>query len=308
MEVLFVFLKWVASFAHVDEETGSKMDLQNLATVICPNILYSKLGVERDDQFLAIRCITQLLEQQDEFYVVPDDFMPILGDQEYFVNSFDMPRKDFMRKCETYYKLKASKDQRPRGLNMPPSSSAGTPLGTPGVGTPGEDSRLVPQRSDPQISRGRQPDALRPPQPIRDRQTGSLERGDQRPQPSQLDYGGTAKGFAQVPQSYMPPMSPRKTPSEAPWLMQQQQHIQQQQQLMQRNGQNPQQSGMPPRTHMQMQMQQVPPGAQMPSGPPTPTAARSGRPLSWMRNGEQPGINGQLSPVTTSPNGSYQRQ
>ena len=42
MEVLFVFLKWVASFAHVDEETGSKMDLQNLATVICPSILYGK--------------------------------------------------------------------------------------------------------------------------------------------------------------------------------------------------------------------------------------------------------------------------
>jgi hypothetical protein len=27
MEVLFVFLKWVASFAHMDEVTGSKMDL-----------------------------------------------------------------------------------------------------------------------------------------------------------------------------------------------------------------------------------------------------------------------------------------
>ncbi|OAW00076.1 hypothetical protein PTTG_05927 [Puccinia triticina 1-1 BBBD Race 1] len=39
MEVLFVFLKWMTSFLHVDpEETGLKMDLQNLATVTTPNI------------------------------------------------------------------------------------------------------------------------------------------------------------------------------------------------------------------------------------------------------------------------------
>lgn len=315
MEVLFVFLKWVASFAHVDEETGSKMDLQNLATVICPNILYSKLGVERDDQFLAIRCITQLLEQQDEFYVVPDDFMPILGDQEYFTNSLDLPRKDFMRKCETYIKLKAGKDPRPRGINLPPSSSSGTPVGTPGIGSPAaEDSRLVAQRSDPQMSRGRQPEPLRPPLPLRDRQTGSLERGDQRPHPSHQEYAGTAKGQVQgMPQSYshpghpatvtgqspmqMPPMSPRKVPGETPWHLQQQQ-----QQHMQRNGQNSQ--GIPPR----MPMPQMQPSSQMQSGPPTPTLSR-GRPLSWIRNGDQPpSINGQLSPVTTSPAGNYQRQ
>ena len=34
MEIVFVFLKWVASFSHIDEETGSKMDLPNLSTVI----------------------------------------------------------------------------------------------------------------------------------------------------------------------------------------------------------------------------------------------------------------------------------
>ena len=52
LEVLFVFLKWVASFAHLDEETGSKMDLQNLATVICPSILYSRgQNAVRDESF-----------------------------------------------------------------------------------------------------------------------------------------------------------------------------------------------------------------------------------------------------------------
>ena len=52
LEVLFVFLKWVASFAHMDEETGSKMDLGNLATVICPSILYSRgRDPVRDESF-----------------------------------------------------------------------------------------------------------------------------------------------------------------------------------------------------------------------------------------------------------------
>ena len=82
MEVLFVFLKWVASFAHMDEETGSKMDLQNLATVICPSILYSrgKDGVP-ENSFGPIRVVTVLLENQDEFFCVPEEFLPILQDQ-----------------------------------------------------------------------------------------------------------------------------------------------------------------------------------------------------------------------------------
>lgn len=71
MEVLFVFLKWVASFSHVDEETGSKMDLQNLSTVICPNILYAK-GTDptKDETFLANRAVSCLLEHQDGFWTV----------------------------------------------------------------------------------------------------------------------------------------------------------------------------------------------------------------------------------------------
>lgn len=77
MEVLFVFLKWVASFSHVDEETGSKMDLQNLATVICPNILYAKgKDPTRDETSSAIRVVNELLEYQDEFWVVSTEGPP----------------------------------------------------------------------------------------------------------------------------------------------------------------------------------------------------------------------------------------
>ena len=73
MEILCVFLKWVASFSHIDEDTGSKMDLPNLATVICPNILYSKeKDPTKDESFLAIRAVTELLVHQDDFYCVRD--------------------------------------------------------------------------------------------------------------------------------------------------------------------------------------------------------------------------------------------
>ncbi|KAG5219904.1 LIM-domain-containing protein [Salix suchowensis] len=109
MEVLFVFLKWVASFAHMDEETGSKMDLGNLATVICPSILYPRGRDPRDESFGpfgAIRVVTALLEDQDLFLTVPEDFLDIINDKEYFASAVDLPGKDFMRKCDTWLRSK----------------------------------------------------------------------------------------------------------------------------------------------------------------------------------------------------------
>lgn len=116
LEVLFVFLKWVASFAHMDAETGSKMDLSNLATVICPNILYARgQNAVKDETFGSLRVVTNFLENQDEFFAVPAEFLPILDDQEYFSNSLDLPGKEFMKKCDTYFKVKAS-----NGRLLPP--------------------------------------------------------------------------------------------------------------------------------------------------------------------------------------------
>ena len=103
MEVLFVFLKWVASFAHMGEVTGSKMDLQNLATVIGPSILYSRgQDVVRDKCFGSIRVVTQLLENQDLYHCVPEEFLGILRDKEQFASGMGLPSKDFMKKCESY--------------------------------------------------------------------------------------------------------------------------------------------------------------------------------------------------------------
>ena len=71
MEVLFTFMNWVSSFSHVDEESGSKMDIHNLATVITPNVLNSpfkgepKVGKEEggvDESFLAIEAVHSLIE------------------------------------------------------------------------------------------------------------------------------------------------------------------------------------------------------------------------------------------------------
>lgn len=63
MEVLFSFLKWAASFSHIDEESGSKMDVHNLATVIAPNILYNKNDpFGTTESFHAIEAVASMVE------------------------------------------------------------------------------------------------------------------------------------------------------------------------------------------------------------------------------------------------------
>ncbi|KIY52814.1 RhoGAP-domain-containing protein [Fistulina hepatica ATCC 64428] len=229
MEVLFVFLKWVASFAHMDEETGSKMDLGNLATVICPSILYSRNGGVRDDSFGAIRVVTALLEDQDLFYSVPEDFVPLLQDQDYFANAVDMPSKDLMKKIDTWMKLKngratpgpnngPSYSSSPYA-NGPPPNASGSRYGGPqnlnspvmdqrgpGLGTPGSTPPERPMR--PPLSNWKFPNAHQD------------EWRSQPPSPRQHGYGGQTYGSPQAPysQSGMPPLSSagRPPPSSRP--------------------------------------------------------------------------------------------
>ncbi|KAK6453894.1 uncharacterized protein RJT20DRAFT_3886 [Scheffersomyces xylosifermentans] len=82
VEVLLYFFSWVASFAEIDEETGSKMDIHNLATVIAPNILFSKQSNQQDmhpqvgdTYFLAIEVVNQLIEVHEELSIIPDDLL-----------------------------------------------------------------------------------------------------------------------------------------------------------------------------------------------------------------------------------------
>ncbi|SNX87419.1 related to GTPase-activating protein of the rho/rac family (LRG1 protein) [Melanopsichium pennsylvanicum] len=123
MEVLFAFLKWVASFSHIDEETGSKMDLPNLATVICPNILYSKgSDPTKDETFLANRAVSYLLEHQDEMWKVPEELEAVLLDKELMNSSADLTSRDILKKCEKYARLR---QQRGGGVGMGRNGSGG---------------------------------------------------------------------------------------------------------------------------------------------------------------------------------------
>jgi hypothetical protein len=73
MEVLFLFLRWVALFSHVTTDTGSRMDIPNLARVIAPNILLStSKDPLKDESFLAINSVEMLLEAYEEFCMVKE--------------------------------------------------------------------------------------------------------------------------------------------------------------------------------------------------------------------------------------------
>ena len=66
MEVIFTFLNWVSSFSTVDEESGSKMDIHNLATVIAPNMLHSgSKTLEIENSLLAIEAVHGLIEYNE---------------------------------------------------------------------------------------------------------------------------------------------------------------------------------------------------------------------------------------------------
>lgn len=66
LEILCSFFNWVASFHQVDEESGSKMDTHNLATVIAPNILLTNAKTPIDDNFLAIEVVHTLIEFNEQ--------------------------------------------------------------------------------------------------------------------------------------------------------------------------------------------------------------------------------------------------
>lgn len=66
LEILCAFFNWVASFHQVDEESGSKMDTHNLATVIAPNILFTNAKTPVDDNFLAIEVVHTLIECNEQ--------------------------------------------------------------------------------------------------------------------------------------------------------------------------------------------------------------------------------------------------
>ncbi|EGX49299.1 hypothetical protein AOL_s00078g332 [Orbilia oligospora ATCC 24927] len=115
IEILFSFLNWVASFSHVDEESGSKMDVHNLATVITPNILYMKNQVPgMDDSFLAIEAIHTLIEYNEQMCEVPEDLLVILSDPTMMATS-DMSTKEILKKYGDVAKFSSVPGKHPGG-------------------------------------------------------------------------------------------------------------------------------------------------------------------------------------------------
>jgi hypothetical protein len=99
MEVLFTFLNWTSSFSHIDEESGSKMDIHNLATVMTPNILYpnTKNGTV-DESFLAIEAVNALITYNDTMCEIPEDLQVVLSDPTLFKENSEVTSKDILKR------------------------------------------------------------------------------------------------------------------------------------------------------------------------------------------------------------------
>lgn len=101
LEVLLYFFNWVASFAEIDEETGSKMDIHNLATVIAPNILLPKSSAQDgaitqsgESHFYGIEVVHQLIEMHEELAVIPNDLWAFFEKCQFLSKSEAMSSKD----------------------------------------------------------------------------------------------------------------------------------------------------------------------------------------------------------------------
>lgn len=103
LEVLFNFFKWVATFHQVDEDTGSRMDVHNLARVIAPNILRmnTKSASFSDEPMTVVACVEELIESNDEMCMVPAELMGILSDSNLFSNSNDITTKEILKRIES---------------------------------------------------------------------------------------------------------------------------------------------------------------------------------------------------------------
>lgn len=77
------------------------MDEHNLATVVTPNILYSRQKEpEMDESFAAIETVHSMIKYSEEFACVPEDLMIILHDTNLFSNTADLTTKDILKRCE----------------------------------------------------------------------------------------------------------------------------------------------------------------------------------------------------------------
>lgn len=116
LEVLLHFFRWVASFASTDDDSGSKMDTHNLATVLAPNILISKSQSAEgppvqsgESYFLAIEVVNQMIEMHEELAVIPPDLWELF-ERCQFTNT---PKLDTLSSKDIFSKVQKHSKEDP---------------------------------------------------------------------------------------------------------------------------------------------------------------------------------------------------
>ncbi|KAI9435974.1 RhoGAP-domain-containing protein [Lactarius indigo] len=120
LEVLLVFLKWLSSFGSAQDDVRTRLNLSHVASEIGPSILFASDWVDFDTKYRSkstggdimkisdsrTKVFGKLLEHQDQFFTVPEEFLPLLHDQEFFASNMESSSKDFLKQCETYMRIK----------------------------------------------------------------------------------------------------------------------------------------------------------------------------------------------------------
>ncbi|KAI8388072.1 Rho GTPase activation protein [Radiomyces spectabilis] len=115
MQVVFLFLAWVASF-----HAKNKMDINNLARIIAPNVLYPAKDTRNTEHSVTtgdeIQVVALLIKFQKEFCVIPFQFATLLQDPKLLdPSSYHGPLaiKNYLR---TY--VKRHQQQRPHHSSL----------------------------------------------------------------------------------------------------------------------------------------------------------------------------------------------
>ncbi|ORX53859.1 RhoGAP-domain-containing protein [Piromyces finnis] len=91
LEVLLLFLKHISTLTDNNNNSGTKMNAENLATVIAPNILYSKYkDPAKDESLLAIKAVRKLIDYPELSFIVPENIVKMLNLNEEKENTGDI--------------------------------------------------------------------------------------------------------------------------------------------------------------------------------------------------------------------------
>ncbi|CAM0137142.1 unnamed protein product [Umbelopsis sp. WA50703] len=110
LEVLFLFLRYVATFSEsTDSPGGSKMDTENLATVIAPNVLSTRgKEINREDTWYCTQAVKMLIEHQVEFCLIPEYLEPMLLELSYGQGLTELNPREVLKRCGNLMKAKKS--------------------------------------------------------------------------------------------------------------------------------------------------------------------------------------------------------